>query len=788
MVAFAALAPLTLSGLAPAAAASVSATAASVSAVATHSSAAGVPGSIRPAADLSLFRPGNIISDVTFFASSTMSAGQIQAFLETRVPSCQSGYTCLKDWTDTSRTVAADAMCGAYAGAAGERASQIIFKVAQACGINPRVLLVTLQKEQGLVTHTWPSEWRYTIAMGQGCPDTAACDTRYYGFFNQVYGAAWQFKRYANPPGTSAYFTWYAPGKTWNLRFNPNSACGSSPVYIENQATANLYYYTPYQPNAAALRAGYGEGDGCSAYGNRNFYNYFTDWFGSAVAAAESPTLVKSAASATVWIVSQGSRWSLADYSEWLDLSEVFGSTRTVTDAYLSGLTDRGLGGAIIRDAQTGSMALVQSGKLWGLSSCAAVTQWGGSCANPVNVAGTAYRGIPQGPLITAYARLGSGAQWGVFESASVRVLHGDPSAHRLNGGVLPVAPRMSPRAMALHSLPAAVYAPGELVRTPSDATVFMTDGFDRLIPLSSFATVRDMGLDTAAVRTVEAATLAAYEKAAGSLTPVLGCATSTMLPASGTLHPLTDPASTGWQSTALAPESCGLLTTSPTLIDTILLKSRADATVYLVAGGIRRALSSWSELTAIAGPSPRILTVEPAILTSLPFEAPLPVTGTLVKGTGPSVFIVDGQRRVGLPSFALARELGLSTSYTQLSDEALSRLTDSGVTASPWVVCSSATVFFAASGRLHAVGDTGGFTPAAFGDALCARLDRSGVAVDRVFVKGSVASVSLATGGAFSPIGSWSRLLAEAGGSTPTILRIDDAMMRTLPVGPTLP
>ena len=53
------------------------------------------------------------------------------------------------------------------------------------------------------------------------------------------------------------------------------------PVFIQNQATANLYYYTPYQPNAAALRAGYGEGDGCSAYGNRNFYQYFTDWFGA---------------------------------------------------------------------------------------------------------------------------------------------------------------------------------------------------------------------------------------------------------------------------------------------------------------------------------------------------------------------------------------------------------------------------------------------------------------------------------------------------------------------------
>ena len=117
--------------------------------------------------------------------------------------------------------------------------------------------------------------------MGQGCPDTAACDTAYYGFFNQVYGAARQFKRYANPPGTSQYFTWYEPGNTWNVGYHPNAGCGSSPVYIENQATANLYYYTPYQPNRAAIAAGYGEGDGCSAYGNRNFFQYFTDWFGS---------------------------------------------------------------------------------------------------------------------------------------------------------------------------------------------------------------------------------------------------------------------------------------------------------------------------------------------------------------------------------------------------------------------------------------------------------------------------------------------------------------------------
>lgn len=229
------------------------------------------------AADLSQFRPGNIISDERFFDTATMTEAQIDVFLRQRVPTCQSGYVCLKDFRQTTTTRAADRYCAEYRGGTSEPAARIIYKVAQACGINPQVLIVTLEKEQGLVTHTWPSDWRYTIAMGQGCPDTAACDTRYYGFFNQVYGAARQFQIYTE----GRYFTYYAPGKTWNIRYSPDASCGSSPVYIENQATANLYYYTPYQPNAASLRAGYGQGDRCSTYGNRNFYQRFVDWFGT---------------------------------------------------------------------------------------------------------------------------------------------------------------------------------------------------------------------------------------------------------------------------------------------------------------------------------------------------------------------------------------------------------------------------------------------------------------------------------------------------------------------------
>ncbi|KJL24031.1 hypothetical protein RN51_01196 [Microbacterium oxydans] len=238
------------------------------------------------------FNAGNIISDAVFTNKSTMTEAQIQAFFNSKVARCQGGrdennepIVCIKDFTMNTVTRPADAYCSGYSGQANESAARIIYRVAQACNINPQVLIVMLQKEQGLVTHTWPSAWRYRIALGQGCPDTAPCDPNYIGFFHQIYGAARQMQIYME----GKWFQWYAPGKTWNILYNPNANCGSSPVYIANKATSALYYYTPYQPNAAALNAGYGTGDGCSAYGNRNFYNYFTDWFGSTQAAVNNP-------------------------------------------------------------------------------------------------------------------------------------------------------------------------------------------------------------------------------------------------------------------------------------------------------------------------------------------------------------------------------------------------------------------------------------------------------------------------------------------------------------------
>ncbi len=222
------------------------------------------------------FDPGLIISDERFYDGLAMSAAEVQAFIDSKHRGCTAGYTCLDTYAQRTPTMPADAYCDAVPGRASESAASIIARVGEACDISQRYLLVLLQKEQSLVTRAAPTAVHYMKATGFGCPDTAPCDPTVGGFFYQVYYGARQFQRYAAHPER-----WnHRAGVVNQVRFHPNAACGSSPVLIRNQATAGLYNYTPYQPNAAALANLYGEGDACSAYRNRNTWRIWTDWFG----------------------------------------------------------------------------------------------------------------------------------------------------------------------------------------------------------------------------------------------------------------------------------------------------------------------------------------------------------------------------------------------------------------------------------------------------------------------------------------------------------------------------
>jgi len=184
-------------------------------------------------------------------------------------------------------------------------AAQVIKAASDIYRINPKVLLVMLQKEQSLITGSNCSN--LDTALGYGCPDTADCDNAAKGFTRQIDYGAYHLRGYFDdtlnsvPYGVGNNTVYYHPGpwnnaeQKWYGRFGNKrdiEYCGSSVLNIRNRATAALYSYTPYQPNAAALAAGYGSAEPCGSYGNRNFYHFFSDWFGN-------PTIIVQGAIAT---------------------------------------------------------------------------------------------------------------------------------------------------------------------------------------------------------------------------------------------------------------------------------------------------------------------------------------------------------------------------------------------------------------------------------------------------------------------------------------------------------
>jgi len=563
------------------------------------------------ALSLSGWNAGNIISDAVFFASDTMTAAQIQSFLNARGNPCQSGYVCLKDYRQSTPTRAADRYCpSTYAGASNETAATIIAKVARACGINPQVLLVVLQKEQSLVTRSNPSADVYKIAMGYACPDTAPCDERYYGFFNQVYSAARQFKLYGMVSGFR-----HNAGQTADVYYHPNAGCGTSRVYIANKATAALYNYTPYQPNAAALAAGWGTGDGCSSYGNRNFYNYFTTWFGSTQGVSSGLVNVGF----DVYMVSGGKRFHITpEIIE--EYRAAFGAPVSVSQSYLQAFTDSGRATLFVRNAQNGHLSMVQSGQRHHFASCSLVEAWGGACGAATPMDAADYVRIAEGPAMGLFAVDPSGARMYRMEGDMLRWLASPSAARAINGGAMPYAARMSSSTFARYELGPTIFMPGAFVKPAAENRVYLPTIDGRLLYLPAWVISDEGGFVRHLYDNVAQGDLARFTKD-GELSSFVRCANETYFGAAGALRPVADEAVRGFTTTNLDAALCRAATvSSEEEIAPLFVAARGQDPVYFADSGQFRHVAGPEVLKRLAGgATPTVLGVSPQLIDLLP-------------------------------------------------------------------------------------------------------------------------------------------------------------------------
>ena len=198
----------------------------------------------------SSFNQSNLISDGVFIDINSMSVAEIQSFL-----SDKSSY--LKDYSTGGRSAAQiiwDASHG-YGDASGSING---ISVTSTTGtVSPKVILVTLQKEQSLISRTTQNDSALNAAMGYACPDSGGCNSAYAGFTKQVENGAWQLRyNYERAQGTG--FSDYQVGQQATFSdFNGNNS-----VTFDNRATASLYRYTPHVYN-----------------GNYNFWNLYTNTY-----------------------------------------------------------------------------------------------------------------------------------------------------------------------------------------------------------------------------------------------------------------------------------------------------------------------------------------------------------------------------------------------------------------------------------------------------------------------------------------------------------------------------
>ncbi|MFH1667941.1 MAG: hypothetical protein ABH884_02895 [Candidatus Komeilibacteria bacterium] len=217
------------------------------------------------------FNGNLIISDRNFTDSASMSLEQIQAFLESKGT--------LGTYVDPGVKLPA---------------SFIIYNTAKTYGINPKVLMTLLQKEQSLIEDDSPSQKQYDWATGFTCY-AGQCNEAYRGFNAQVKGAAkiFMINYWPDLLANGCSFTNWCVGQTKTTQ----DSCTITPL---SKATAALYTYNPYRGNTV-------DEQGLKIGANYNFWKIWDRWFGKSY---PDGSLVMVAGDPKVYLLKDGqSRW-----------------------------------------------------------------------------------------------------------------------------------------------------------------------------------------------------------------------------------------------------------------------------------------------------------------------------------------------------------------------------------------------------------------------------------------------------------------------------------------------
>jgi D-alanyl-D-alanine carboxypeptidase len=208
------------------------------------------------------FNPNFLLSDEEMQDWNSMTRADIQAFLNEQGGAIARLKTADKE--NTKRVT-----------------SDIIARASKEHKINPKYLLVKLQKEQSLITEDSPSQKQLDGATGYGITDGCGWDCETYkrnkGFGKQVDSAA----------GIMRWYYDHVSTESWIKKPNTSYDIDNIEIKPATYATAFLYTYTPH------------------LQGNENFWKLWQKWFDQVY---PDGTLVKTQHNSTVYLIQNGQK------------------------------------------------------------------------------------------------------------------------------------------------------------------------------------------------------------------------------------------------------------------------------------------------------------------------------------------------------------------------------------------------------------------------------------------------------------------------------------------------
>jgi hypothetical protein len=735
------------------------------------------------------FTPNNLMDDQVFDNTTSMSAVQIDGFLNSFPSSCistKSNFTA-PDPTGYSPSTG-------FTFGNNVSAGTVIYDASQAYDINPQILLATMEKEQSLITGDLGcTQHQYNAAMGYGCPDGGTCPDSplVTGFSQQVIHAAWLLKfseqrsegninfdidkgswnnsddptsRYTGPMTQGTYQT--CPGDP-SVYYDGYTTIDGQSVYMTNGATAALYNYTPHFP------------------GNENFDSIFITWFGSIV----GTDLVRSLDNATVYLVNSTNKYPIADGNVLNDFSNL-GPISYVTDAYLASLTTGSLLGHMVGDPISETLYFVNADIKLPFTSCTQVTNYGYSCSSVIYLMPFQLNQLYTGPYMTSFYQtttgknfyINNGQKDEIFSQQSAVSAGLSPSYNTLlEGGIayLPYGPPViQNQVVALDRNTGTEYYYENNTFTALNYNFASLPAFSGLPQANLYdASINEMTVNNNflgfMVNTEDTQYYALTQNGKALLTsPAQWAATSNF-------------------STFSDSFLSSIQTDSVDSINNMIVKSPSSGTVYYITGATKRAFPSWADLVDL-NPQPLTITTIPNYeLSQITSGALAYGPSSLVKSaSSATVYVVKDVSDVWpLTTFTISQELGLNSPTRIISSSDLSAYTVLS-NLQPMIACNS-NDYVGISGTVYPISSSGlssyGFTQSQFidGGGLCSLLKVSSQQLSS-FILTTNGTIYLVTAGQKDPIAGYQTYLNDGGAANNT-LSVSNYFASTIPTGPTV-